>query len=67
MGPVEAYPMVPLSWELLQNGGFFNTCTMKRCLHRKGGFKTNALNNAHGLLLHYKAGLLQNEGIIIYL
>ncbi len=32
---------------LLQNGGFFNTWTMKRCLHRKVDFKTNALNKAH--------------------
>ena len=27
---------------LLHNGGFFNACTMKRCLHRKVDFKTNA-------------------------
>ncbi len=38
----------------------------------KGGFqnvlKTNVLNNAHvSQLLHYKAGLLKNDGIIIYL
>jgi hypothetical protein len=47
---------------LLQNG-----CTMKRCLHRKVDFKTNALNNAHvSQLLHYKAGLLQNDGITLY-
>jgi hypothetical protein len=53
---------------LLQNGGFFNTCTMKRCLRRKVDFKTNALNKAHVLhLLHYKAEKLQNGGIIIYL
>jgi hypothetical protein len=32
---------------LLHNGGFCNACTMKRCLHRKVDFKTNALNNAH--------------------
>ncbi len=31
-------------------------------------FKTNVLNNAHVLqLFHYEAGLLQNDGIIIYL
>jgi hypothetical protein len=37
-------------------------------LHRKVDFKTNALNNAHvSQLLHYKAGLLQNDGIIIYM
>jgi hypothetical protein len=31
-------------------------------------FQANALNNAHvSQLLHYKAGLLQNDGIIIYL
>jgi hypothetical protein len=53
---------------LLQNGGFFNTCTMKRCLHSKVDFKTNALNKAHVLkLLHHKAKRLQNDGIIIYL
>jgi hypothetical protein len=41
---------------------------MKRRLHRKVDFKTNALNNAHvSHLLHNKAGLLQNDGIIIYL
>ncbi len=41
---------------------------MKRCLHRKVDFKTNELNNAHvPLLFYYKAGLLQNDGIIIYL
>jgi hypothetical protein len=52
---------------LLQNGGFCNTCTMKRCLHRKMDFKTNALNNAHvSQLLHYKAGLLQNDRITLY-
>jgi hypothetical protein len=35
---------------------------MKQCFHRKVDFKTNALNNAHVLqLLHYKAGLLQND------
>jgi hypothetical protein len=28
---------------LLHNSGFFNTCTMKRCLHIKVDFKTNAL------------------------
>jgi hypothetical protein len=28
---------------LLHNGGFFNACTMKRCLHRKVDFKTNEL------------------------
>jgi hypothetical protein len=38
------YP-VPLG--LVHNGGFYNGCTMKRCLHRKVDFKTNALNNAH--------------------
>jgi len=39
---------------LLHNGGFFNACTMKRCLHRTVDFKTNALNNAHvSQLLHY--------------
>jgi hypothetical protein len=53
---------------LLQNGGFFYTCTMKRCLHRKVDFKTNALNKAHVLqLLHHKVEKLQNDGIIIYL
>ncbi len=53
---------------LLHKGGFFNTCTMKRCLHRKVDFKANALNNVHvSQLLHYKAGLLQIDGIIIYL
>jgi hypothetical protein len=53
---------------LLHNGGFFNTCTRKLCLHRKMDFKTNALNNAHvSQLLYYKAGLLQNDGIIICL
>jgi hypothetical protein len=53
---------------LLHNGEFFNICTMKRCVHRKVDFKTNALNNAHvSQLLYYKAGLLQNNGIIIYL
>jgi hypothetical protein len=53
---------------LLHNGGFFKTCTMKRCLHRKVDFITNASNNAHvSQLLHHKAGLLQNDGIIIYL
>jgi hypothetical protein len=41
---------------------------MKRRLHRKVDFKTNALNNAHvSQLLHNKAGLLQNDGITIYL
>ncbi len=60
--------MNPASTVLLHNGGFFNTYTMKRCLHRKVDFKTNALNNAHvSQLLHYKAGLLHNDGIIIYL
>jgi hypothetical protein len=45
----------PASTVLLHNGGFFNTCTMKRCLHRNVDFKTNALNNAHvSQLLHYK-------------
>jgi hypothetical protein len=53
---------------LLPYGGFFITCTMKRCLHRKVDFKTNALNNAHvSQLLHFLAGLLQNDGIIVYL
>ncbi len=53
---------------LLRNGGFFNTCPMKRCLHGKVDFKTNALNNAHvSQLLNYKAGLLQNDGIIKHL
>jgi hypothetical protein len=53
---------------LLHNGGFFNVYTMKRCLHRKVDFKTNELNNANvSLLFHYKAGLLQNDGIIIHL
>jgi hypothetical protein len=53
---------------LLQNGGFFNTCTMKRCLHRKGDFIINALKKAHVMqLLHYKAEKLQNDSIIIYL
>jgi hypothetical protein len=53
---------------LLHNGGFFNTCIMKRCLHRNVDFKTNALNNAHvSQLVHYKAVLLQNECIIIQL
>jgi hypothetical protein len=52
----------------LQNVGFFNTCTIKRCLHRKVDFKANALNKAHVLqLLHYKAEKLKNGGIIIYL
>jgi hypothetical protein len=52
---------------LLHNGGFFNTCTMNRCLHRKVDFKTNALNNVHvSQLLHYKAELLQNGCIIMY-
>ncbi len=32
---------------LLHNGGFYNACTMKRCLLRTVDFKTNALNNAH--------------------
>ncbi len=32
---------------LLHNGGFYNTCTLKRCLHRKGDFKTNATYNYH--------------------
>ncbi len=40
---------------------------MKRCLHRKVDFNTNALNNAHvSQLLHYKAGVLQNDGITPY-
>jgi hypothetical protein len=52
---------------LLHNGGFCKTCTMKRCLQRKVDFRTNALNNAHvSLLLHDKAGLLQNDGISAY-
>ncbi len=52
---------------LLHNGGFYNTCTMKRCLHRKVDFKTNALNNAHfSELLYYKAGLLPNDGVTLY-
>jgi hypothetical protein len=32
---------------LRHNGGFYNTCTLKRCLHRKVDFKTNATYNAH--------------------
>jgi hypothetical protein len=32
---------------LPHNDGFFNTCTMKRCLHRKVNFKANALNNVN--------------------
>jgi hypothetical protein len=32
---------------LRHNGGFCNTCTLKRCLHRKVDFKTNATYNAH--------------------
>jgi hypothetical protein len=32
---------------LLHNGGFYNACTMKRCLHRTVDFKINALHNAH--------------------
>jgi hypothetical protein len=37
-------------------------------LHRKMVLKTNVLNNLHvSQLLHYKTGLLQNDGIIIYL
>jgi hypothetical protein len=53
---------------LLHNGGFFNTCTIKRCLHRKVDSKTNALNNAHiSQLFHYKSRLLQNDGIIVSL
>jgi hypothetical protein len=52
---------------LLHNGGFCNACTMKWCLHRKVDFKTNLLNNAYASqLLHYKAGLLQNDGITLY-
>ena len=32
---------------LRHNGGFYNTCTLKRGLHRKVDFKTNATYNAH--------------------
>jgi hypothetical protein len=32
---------------LRHNGGFYNTCTLKRCLHRKVDFKTNATYNAY--------------------
>ncbi len=37
----------PVPLVLLHNGVFYNGCTMKRCLHRKVDFKTNAMNNAH--------------------
>jgi hypothetical protein len=30
---------------LRHNGGFYNTCTLKRGLHRTVDFKTNATNN----------------------
>jgi hypothetical protein len=60
-------PLGMLHGVLLHNGGFCNTCTMKPCLHRKVDFRTNALNNAYvSLLLHDKAGLLQNDGITAY-
>jgi hypothetical protein len=32
---------------LRHNGGFYTTPTLKRCLHRKVDFKTNATYNAH--------------------
>jgi hypothetical protein len=48
---------------LQHNGGFFITCT----LHKQVDFKANALNNVHvSQRFHYKAGLLDNHGIIIY-
>jgi len=45
---------------LRHNGGFYNTCTLKRCLHRKVDFKTNAKHNVIvSQLSRCKAGLLQ--------
>jgi hypothetical protein len=32
---------------LRHNGGFYNTCTLKRCLYRKVDFKANATYNVH--------------------
>jgi hypothetical protein len=31
---------------LLQNGGFFNTCTMKQVLAQKGGFQNKCINSS---------------------
>ncbi len=44
-----------------------NTCTLKRCLHRKVDFKTNAAYKAHvSLLFHSEAKLLQNGCFILH-
>jgi hypothetical protein len=51
------------------NGVFYNTCTLKWCLHSKVDFKTNARYIM--LMFHncsrYKAGLLQKGCIITLL
>jgi hypothetical protein len=52
---------------LRHNDGFYNTCTLKRCLRRKADFK----QMQHIMLMfhncsRYKAGLLQKGCIILY-
>ncbi len=33
-------------FQVLQNGGFFNTCTMKQVLAQKGGFQNKCINSS---------------------
>ncbi len=51
---------------LRHNGGFYNTCTLKRCLHRKVDFKTNATYNAHASQLFPLQSRIVTKGLYYF-
>ncbi len=52
---------------LRHNGGFYNTCTLKRCLHRKVDFTTNATYIAHVLQLFPLQSRIVTKGLYYFI
>jgi hypothetical protein len=51
---------------LRHNGGFYNTCTLKRCLHRKVDFKTNTTYNDYVSQLFPFRGRIVTKGLYYF-